>query len=143
MTCECKIDIITAIITFLGFTLAFYQFKKSNKEKSISNVIALKAELRQYDDIYFKLLPTCDKNDFFKDIKLNCEELGRLYSYLGLFEVSYLLMKNNSLSKKEFKVFFNYRLELIYRNNNIRALLEEQKENWTNLWELIEFINLK
>lgn len=143
MNCECILDLITAIITVIGFIVTIFTLIKSNKEKSISNVIALKAELRQYDDIYLKLLPNCDKNDFFKDIKSNCQELGRLYSYLGLFEVAYLLIKNDSLSKEEFKVFFNYRLELIYRNYDIRTLLEGQKDDWINFWKLIEFINLK
>ena len=141
MNGECIANLLTVIITLIGFAVTIYTLLKNNKEKSISNVIALKAEFRQYDDIYCKLLPKCDKTLFFKDIKSNCQELGRLYSYLGLFEVAYLMIKNDSLSKAEFKIFFNYRLELIYKNNDIRALLEEQKEDWNNLWKLIEMTN--
>ena len=57
MNCECITNCLTAAITLAGFAVTIYALRKSNKEKSISNVIALKAEFRAYDDIYIKLLP--------------------------------------------------------------------------------------
>jgi hypothetical protein len=98
--------LLTALIALVGVVLTIYTLNKSNKEKSIANVIALKAELRVYDDIYVKLLPSCSDIDYLKKENRSCEELGRLYSYLGLFEVAHLMIENKILTKSEFETFF-------------------------------------
>ncbi|MEI6852850.1 MAG: hypothetical protein WCL06_08410, partial [Bacteroidota bacterium] len=84
---KCLADYLTAIIALFGFIITICSLIKNNKEKSISNVISLKAELREYNDIYFKLLPNGEwsnlQPNYFNEHE---NELGKLYSYLGLFE---------------------------------------------------------
>jgi len=139
--CYCIGNLFTPIITFFGFTITCYTLWRNNKERSISNVISLKKELRKYDDVYFKLLPN-SKDTYSVKSTLEAKEYGRLISYIGLFEVAYQMIVSGSLSKKEFKIYFLYRLNNIVSNDVVKNILLEDKANWESLFTLIELFGL-
>lgn len=154
MSCEYIANYLTAAIALFGFAVTIYTLLKNNKEKSIANVIALKAEFREYDGIYIKLLPECEwanlppdyftrsKTDNKDKDKNKCGELGILYSYLGLFEVAYLMVKNKILTEDEFEIFFLYRLTNISNNTAIMNHINSDHSSWNNLLKLMRMFEL-
>jgi hypothetical protein len=146
MNCECITNCLTAAITLAGFAVTIYALRKSNKEKSISNVIALKAEFRAYDDIYIKLLPKSEfcteEKNLFSTPENKCTELGRIISYLGLFEIAHKMIITSCLSKEEFKTFFLYRLDNISKNKVVMNIIVSEADSWINLLNLMKTFEL-
>lgn len=134
MDCQCLIDWITFPIALLGFVITYVQLKRNVKEKSISNVIEIKKQLKEYDIIFSRLLLNND-NEL-------PGELVDIYSYLGLFEVINIMIKNKLLSKEEYKTFFQYRIIQIFQNNQIREIIFQTPSDWKDLIELNKLINL-
>ena len=147
MNCECIAAYLTTVTAIVGFAITIYSLWKSNKEKCIANVIALKVELRQYDDLYFKLLPKNEycisEKSFFAEDENKCKELGRLYSYLGLFEIAYRMIVTGSLTKTEFEIFFFYRLKNISGNVTVMEIIKDQEGSWSNFLNLMKMFKLK
>ena len=129
MNCDCVIEWLTFLLTLVGFYFTYIQIKRSVKEKSISNFIEIKNQLRVYDSIYFQLLPGSDED-------ISNFENGYIFSYLGLFEIVNKMIKNKLLSKEEYKTFFQYRVILIFRNQYLRDIITQNEYDWKDLIEL-------
>jgi hypothetical protein len=139
------IDWISILVTLIGFSLALFQLIKGNKEKSISNVIALKNEMSRYDHIHIKLLPNGEwenlSENYFLQPGYNIELFGNLVSYLGLFEVANEMIENGLLSMKQFNVFFGYRMINVYSNSAVFNYIQMESSNWQDLSSLYLKIN--
>lgn len=145
MNCECVANFLTAGIAVIGFITTVFTLYKGNKEKSIANVIALKAEFRQYDDISMKLLPAgtyCNENPQPLITNNSCHEFNRLITYLGLFEVAHIMILTGILSKDEFKTFFVYRLINLQNSEDVREIINSDRESWKNLIQLMMMFDL-
>ena len=129
MNCDCVIEWLTFLLTLVGFYFTYIQIKRSVKEKSISNVIEIKNQLRVYDSIYFQLLPGSDED-------ISNFDKGFIFSYLGLFEIVNKMIKNKLLSKEEYKTFFQYRVILIFTNQYLRDIITQNEYDWKDLIEL-------
>jgi hypothetical protein len=134
---ESNLLLLNFLIPFIGFVLTIYQLWKGNKEKTISNVIALKNEMYKYDEIHFKLLPNGEWEKFDKNYFLGNQydvvQFGKLVSYLGLFEIAKEMLDNSSLKKSHFDVFFKYRLNLIFTNNAVKNYINSEQASWNKL----------
>lgn len=142
---SCLTNWITLIIAVLGFALTIMQLVKGNKEKSISNVIALKNEMSRYDNIHFKLLPNGEwanlEENYFLEPGYNSDIFGQLVSYLGLFEVASEMIETGLLTRKQFKTFFEYRINNIIKNKAVAKYISDDAQNWKTLIELITKTN--
>jgi hypothetical protein len=136
----CLTNWITLIIAVLGFALTIVQLIKGNKEKSISNVIALKNEMSRYDNIHFKLLPDGEwvnlEETYFLEPGYDLEIFGQLVSYLGLFEVASEMIETGLLTRKQFKTFFQYRFNNIFNNDALAKYISAYPQDWRTLIEL-------
>lgn len=142
---SCLTDWITLIIAVFGFAFTIMQLVKGNKEKSISNIIALKNEMSRYDNIHFKLLPDGEwenlKETYFLEPGYDLEIFGQLVSYLGLFEVASEMIETGLLNRKQFKTFFKYRFNNIIKNKAVAKYISVDAQNWKNLIKLNVNIN--
>jgi len=138
---SCLTNWITLIIAVIGFAITIIQLVKGNKEKSISNVIALKNDMNRYDNIHIKLLPDGEWQDleetYFLEQGYDLEIFGQLVSYLGLFEVASEMIETGILTRKQFKTFFEYRFNNAINNNAVAKYISVDAQNWKTL------INLK
>ena len=132
---------IVAIVTVFGFAITILTLKKGRKDLAISNVIELQKLLIEYSDIHTNLLPDGDWNKSeFRIENLSVNEFSKFNSYFGVFEIAKLMIDNNSLSKEEFKIFFEYRLSNLKNCKPAMENINGSKKNWKNLLELIELV---
>jgi len=132
---------IEAIITVLGFGITIFTLRKGRKDLAISNVIELQKLLIEYSDIHTNLLPDGKWNKpEFRFENLSVDEFSKFNSYFGVFEIAKLMIDNNSLSKKEFEIFFNYRLSNLKNCKPAMENINENKSDWENLIKLVESV---
>lgn len=140
MDCQCNVEIIGVLITFLGFLVTLYLLKKNIRKQQIKNILELKQLLENYEDINANLLPTgiwrTDNN--FQVATLDSNTKSKLFGYLGFFEICYIMLEAGELSRAEFDTFFSYRLSNVVANNNIMAFINNDARNWSKLLSLIK-----
>jgi hypothetical protein len=136
------VDWLNLLITLIGFSLALFQLIKGNKEKSISNVIALKNEMSRYDHIHVRLLPNGEwenlNGNYFLQQGYDVKLFGDLVSYLGLFEIANEMIENGTLNIKQFNTFFSYRINNIFSNTAVLNYIKAENNNWKSLFNLYE-----
>ena len=132
--CECIVSLISLSITIVGFLIAFSQLKHNLRAKNISNLIALKNELRFYDEIHKKLLP----NNEFNFEEINQDDFVSILGYLGVFELAFVMLKKRNLTRELFMNFFSYRLQNIKNNESLYNYILSDKESWKYTISLID-----
>jgi len=143
MRCECLIGIITLLVTFAGFVITIYSIKKSRVDLRIKNALELKKNLNDFREINHKLFPggAWNKNGFnFNQISI--EEFSDFNSYLGYFEIAKFMLDNGSLSKREFRTFFLYRLSNVAYCTAVMENIQDNIDNWSDLIALMQMFNL-
>lgn len=131
------------MVTLIGFAVTIFTLVKGATNLRIKNIIELKKMVNDFSLINSKLLPDGEwnqENFDFGNIDMN--EFGDFNSYVGIFELSKLMLDNNSLSEKEFKIFFAYRLSNIANCKPVMNNIITNNDSWTNLLELMRRFKL-
>lgn len=137
MECSIIIKIVTTLVTLGGFIITISTLIKNNRTKQIDNIIQLKKYLTDFDDINGNLLPLGAWNSNFNIENLPSQEKSRLFSYLGFFEICNVMLKEKQLTKKEFEIFFRYRLRNIADNVALKEYIYSDINHWGNLIDLM------
>lgn len=143
MRCECLVGIITLLVTFAGFVITIYTIKKSRADLRIKNALELKKNLNDFREINHKLFPGGAWNEKgFNLNQISNAEFSDFNSYLGYFEIAKFMLDNGSLSKREFRTFFFYRLSNIAYCTAAMENINQNIDSWTNLIALMQRFEL-
>ncbi len=143
MGCECLVEITTLVVTIVGFLFSIKTLIKGRNDIRISNVIELKKILTDFTEINHNLFPSGKWNEFDFDFNsISIKDFSDFNSYAGTFEIAKLMLENDSLSEKEFEIFFLYRLSNIATCKAAMSNIMENRSNWKNLLELMKQFEL-
>jgi hypothetical protein len=143
MKCECLIELITLLVTFAGFVITIYTIKKSRADLRIKNALELKKNLNDFREINHKLFPGGAWNqNGFNFNQITNAEFSDFNSYLGYFEISKFMLDNGSLSKREFRTFFYYRLSNIAYCTAAMENIQDNIDSWRDLIALMQMFDL-
>jgi hypothetical protein len=130
-------------VTFAGFVITIYTIKKSRADLRIKNALELKKNLNDFRKINHKLFPGGAWNEKgFNLNQISNAEFSDFNSYLGYFEIAKFMLDNGSLSKREFRTFFFYRLSNIAYCTAAMENINQNIDSWTNLIALMQRFEL-
>ena len=133
----CCIELTADLVTIIAFPTALiglyftYQtFKQSLVEqKQTKNIEEAKLWLQLRTDFY--------RYNHILD-------LTGLYGYLGQFELCNSMINSGIINLLTFKSQYKYRLQMLLANESIRKILiTDTRNNWNDLAELFEKVELK
>ena len=129
---------ITAILgglgSFIALFIALIALAKSSQSEKGKNLLEINNIL--LSDKYYNVYKRIRNGKAINDIWADVDE------YLGLFEICYVLIKQNVLDFKVFKKQFGLKVLGILNNNGIvfHKIIKEYKY-WTNLYLLIDMLD--
>lgn len=140
------IELIANWVTIIGFPIAittiFYTIKSIKLAKKVEEgkfLIELRNMFLAHDFVHFNLR----NGDWTQNpIPDTIETWGKIDSYLGLFELCEILIKNGSLSEEHFLSQYKYRLKNVIENDQIILKILDERGYWTNLLKLIARLDL-
>jgi len=145
-----NIELTVSIVTIIGFPLAILSIffagislRNSKKVEEGKFLIELRKMFSEHNFVHYKLrnggVWTTEDNP----IPDHTKNWAKIDSYLGLFELCEILIKNGSLTEKHFSRQYKYRLENILENDQIVLKIKDERDYWSDLLKLIYRVNLK
>ena len=130
------ITIISALIATASLMYMGKQLKLSAKVSEGQFLLEIEKMAYTHDEVHLNLRPG-GKWSSGKITSATQAEWAKIDDYMGFFEHCELLMQDKSLSEKNFRSIFEYRVHNILDNNNIvQAKLVDEKEHWKVFLEL-------
>ena len=137
------ITIISALIATASLIYMGKQLKLSAKISKGQFLLELEKMAYTHNEVHLNLRPG-GKWSSGKITSDTPEEWAKIDDYMGFFEHCELLMQDKSLSEKNFKSIFEYRVRNILDNDDIvQAKLIDEKEHWEDFLKLQSRLNIK
>ena len=133
------LNFITGFTAIIGIIYVAVQVSASRKSTRAQLWLMIDSRLLQYHDTVYKYLRPGGKWSK-ENTHISDAEWTEITAYLGLFERMKVFLDDKLLDLTTFKLFYGRRVEALVTNTYIRKRIEEERESWSYLIDLVRLV---